>query len=259
MKTHKLSIMYFIGIIGFLFTSINGFAQRKVAMEFFPESSNYPQQVSDTTTTKFKAFEQVKQKSTFQIEANDFSSPKIKMTAICYHEFPKYHPQISGSRIVWFDGREEEWAIYMYDLSTKVESRVTTVYARHENENYYFNGMAFDGFYIAWADYRNGNWDIYLHNIITHAEIQLTDGSDMQIYPDLNGPYVVWMDENFSDMWYRYFNIDCYNIVTEKITLLSRKDYINMDRFPQIFGNKLIFYSDYFDQRNIADQGGGFQ
>jgi len=109
----------------------------------------------------------------------------------------QYAPAIYGNRIVWMDGRngggfDEDympvgnWDIYMYDLSTSKEKRITTNPSCSAEPAIYGN-------LIVWADDRNGNWDIYLYDLGTYHESHTTDGSD-QYFPDIYGNRIVWTD-----------------------------------------------------------------
>ena len=45
---------------------------------------------------------------------------------IVSNESEQGSPAIYGNRIVWEDYRNGNWDIYMYDLSTKKETQITT-------------------------------------------------------------------------------------------------------------------------------------
>ena len=96
-------------------------------------------------------------------------------------------PDIYGNRIVWSDDRNENWDIYMYDLSTKKETQITANKSDQQAPAIYGNT-------IAWQDNRNENWDIYAYDLITHQQIRTTDKSD-QVAPAIYGNKIVWEDD----------------------------------------------------------------
>ncbi|MCO5382075.1 MAG: PKD domain-containing protein [Methanosarcina barkeri] len=87
---------------------------------------------------------------------------------------------------MWVDDRNGNADIYMYDLSTSKEKRITT----NPSASY---SPAIYGDRIAWMDDRNGNWDIYVYDLATRQESHTTDKSD-QYYPDIYGDKIVWTD-----------------------------------------------------------------
>ncbi len=110
-------------------------------------------------------------------------------------------PAIYGNKIVWEDYRNGVGIdIYMDDLTTGVESRITTYTV---DQDAFPAVYAIYGNKIAWADNRNGNYDIYMHNITTGVESRITTNANNQGFPAIYGDKIVWMDT-------RNGNLDIY-------------------------------------------------
>ncbi|MBI4827042.1 MAG: hypothetical protein HY807_11600, partial [Nitrospirae bacterium] len=99
----------------------------------------------------------------------------------------RYTPKISGNIIVWSEYKDGNYDIYMYDITTGVETRVTTDPAEQGSPDVSGNRIVFD-------DERNGNWDIYLYDISTGTETRITNNPANQYQPVISGDYIVWVD-----------------------------------------------------------------
>ena len=113
-------------------------------------------------------------------------------------------PAIYGDIIVWQDNRNiywkegyplHQWDIYMYNLETEKEIRITF----HDSDQI---NPAIYGDKIVWQDNRHGNWDIYMYDP-TRGETQITFHDSDQINPAIYGDKIVWQD-------YRNWNSDIY-------------------------------------------------
>ena len=129
------------------------------------------------------------------------------------YSIPKNSPRIWGDTIVWVDYRNDEdgplhsWGnpdIYMYNLSTGIESPVCTNYSEQGSPAVY-------GKRILWYDTRNAvigstssyGIDIYLYDLSLKTEKRLTDGaSERSAYynPEVYKNTAVWVFEN-EDTW----------------------------------------------------------
>ena len=87
---------------------------------------------------------------------------------------------------MWQDDRNGNWDIYMYDLSTKKETRITTNTSDSYNPDIYGN-------IIVWQDNRNGNWDIYTYDLVTRKQMHTTNKYE-QFNPAIYGKRIVWQD-----------------------------------------------------------------
>ncbi|MBI4003717.1 MAG: putative Ig domain-containing protein, partial [Candidatus Omnitrophica bacterium] len=97
------------------------------------------------------------------------------------------NPAIDGDRLVWQDLRNGNWDVYLYDLTTQTERRITSHAANQVNP-------AIDGDRLVWQDLRNGNWDVYLYDLTTQTERRITSHSADQINPAISSHRLVWQD-----------------------------------------------------------------
>ena len=149
------------------------------------------------------------------------------------------YPAIYGNKIVYFAYRDGEGTgssdIYMYDVSTKKETRITT------------SGSAWDpAIYdnrIVYADDRSGNYNIYMYDLSTKKETQITSSPDDQKSPDIYGNRILWQDVGGKDDGWEYHGIYMCDLSTnQKFKITSR----GSEDTSAIYGNKVV----YTDGRN---------
>ena len=139
------------------------------------------------------------------------------------------HVAIYGNRVVW-----EDWGnnagIYMKDLSTGEETRITTHNKGQYDPKIYGNR-------IVWTDMRNVNADIYMLDLSTGVETQITDNIQSQDTPAIYGDRIVWTDyrNGLSDIYMK----DLSTNLETKITS-NPADQKN----PDIYGD-IIVWEDY--------------
>ena len=145
------------------------------------------------------------------------------------------YSDIYGNRIVWQDFRNGNYDIYMYDLSTSRETRIT---ANESNQTY----PAIYGDRIVWQDDRNGQYDIFMCNISTSEETQISISGRAQ-KPKIYGDKIIWMD-------YRNRTVDIYmhDLSTSKETRIISEgspEYMNM------YGNVIVWYDSRYISPDI--------
>jgi beta propeller repeat protein len=148
------------------------------------------------------------------------------------YNYHKMWPAISGNRIVWEDNRNGDWEIYMYDIASKHETRIT-----YNSKNQ--GNVAIYGNIVAWIDYRNKgsttNNDVYMYNIANHITSRVTLKSGFYDYIKINANNI---------FYYNSGKIVKYSTLTKKtVTVLnSACDYA-------VTNNKIV----WTDFRNAND------
>jgi beta propeller repeat protein len=163
-----------------------------------------------------------------------------------------YNPRIYGNRILWEDDRTGaawsggtmtgNYGIYMYDLSTKKETKISTRETARDPDIY--------GDKIVWNDNRSGKHDIYMYDLSTKKETQITS-SGRTANPSIYKNRILWLDyrhDNSSSGWY-YPDIYMYDLTTHKETRITT--YKSWKSAPGIYGNSIAWY----DERNIGSGG----
>jgi len=137
-------------------------------------------------------------------------------------------PDISGDRIVCQKNIDGNLQIYMHDLSTGLETQITT-----DNSHHYSPAIAGD--IVVWHDNRNGNNDIYMYDLSTGIETRITDDSTDQRYPDISKNHIVW--EDWRDGTPDIYMYDISSATEFLITSNEPSHEVN----PAISGNRIVW------------------
>ncbi|MBI4837631.1 MAG: fibronectin type III domain-containing protein [Nitrospirae bacterium] len=164
-------------------------------------------------------------------ETKDSDRKEIQITL---NPADQYIPSISGNRVVWEDYRNGDSDIYMYDISTGVETRVIS-----DSSDQYAPSISGDR--IVWTDYRNGNSDIYMYDISTGVETQITRDAADQWLPAISGDSVIWLD-NRNVNW----DIYMYNVSKGIESRININGIVDPWSYPAISGNRVL----WTDNRN---------
>jgi len=173
----------------------------------------------------------------YPIIASDRPQYTLKEAQITTNKSNQTMPAIYGDRIVYLDDRNG-WRyhdIYMYNISTSKETRVTT------NSSYYYNtGPEIYGDRIVWQEYRSTSrpdvldrTDIHMYNLSTSKETQITN-SGKAFYPDIYGDRIVWTDTRDGNG-----DIYMYDLSTSKETRITTNE-SHQDN-PAIYGDKIVW------------------
>jgi len=131
---------------------------------------------------------------------------------------------------VWEEERDDNYDIYMYDLSTSTETKITTNGADQLNPAIY-------GDRIVWEDRRNDDngsiSDIYMYDLSTKKETQITNGKSNSRYPAIYGNRIVWEDDRNTDC-----DIYVYDLATHQQTHTTDT---SAQYRPNIYGDKIVW------------------
>jgi len=139
-------------------------------------------------------------------------------------------PSIYGNKIVWHtgDSMDPRGDIYMYDISTKKITQIS-----HSKSAYFPNIY---GSKIVWEDGRNGNSDIYMYDLSTKKETQITSNTSGQRYPAIYDYNIVWEDDRNGNS-----DIYAYDLNTYQQIHTTEKSY---QMKPVIYGNQAVWIDD---------------
>ena len=97
-------------------------------------------------------------------------------------------PDIYGDKIAWTGYHNGNTIIYMYNLSTFRETKIST-----SNQSDYFLPAIYED-KVVWGEYRNGHTDVYMYDLSTQKETQITTSGSLSSEPAICGDKIVWID-----------------------------------------------------------------
>lgn len=165
-----------------------------------------------------------------------------KETRLSTNSAEQWNPSIWGNYVVWQDARNGGSDVYLTDMKSKVQTRVTKGV---DAENPMVSGTK-----IVWSDNRNKNWDIYMYDISTKKITRITTNKADQTNPASYGNQIVWED-------IRNGGHDIYllDLSTKKETRIT-KDGSSFD--PAIYGTKIVYNSKGDGITDIGKTVGAF-
>ncbi|MCK4445239.1 MAG: hypothetical protein KAW09_11890, partial [Thermoplasmata archaeon] len=136
--------------------------------------------------------------------------------------------------VVWQDSRNDNttgWDIYMFDLSTENETRITN---SSDDEVY----PRVDSGWIVWLDDRHANesngWqkEVYAYNIENEQETRITEDEYDQSDLEMDSGRLVWIDESLGSP-----NVVLYHLGKTRYVTSDTKN----KRNPDIGGNWIVW------------------
>ncbi len=144
---------------------------------------------------------------------------------------PSQHtwPAISGDLVGYEDDRNGTVDIYLYNLSSGIEKRLTT---DPSPVVHYWPKIYQDR--VVWWDNRFGNFDIFQFNVTTGVTSRITTDPRNQENADLYGDRIVWMDKRSGN-----FDTFLYNTTTRAETRITADTADQWE--PEIWGDHIIW------------------
>ncbi|MEW6157837.1 MAG: hypothetical protein AB1813_10415 [Verrucomicrobiota bacterium] len=124
----------------------------------------------------------------WQLRAINMSSPQ----SFLVHPGPQdqLDPAIQAGRVVWQDHRDVGFGeIYLKDLETGEQRRLTV------NNFGQYHPAIYDH-WVVWQDNRNGTVDIYGYDLLRNAEVRITNTTENEARPFLDGAWVVCEEDS---------------------------------------------------------------
>jgi beta propeller repeat protein/cysteine-rich repeat protein len=164
-----------------------------------------------------------------------FAAPAAGDIPIVLHPATQASPDISGTRIVWHDLRHEDWEIYLYDIATEQETRITD----DPGDQLY---PSVSGTNIVWCDDRDGGTSVYLHDLLTGSQrpIVVTNSSSF-IYcgAHISGNRIVWQRWNPESTKYM---IEMHDLSTGETKRIADNAANNVN--PRIEGDRIVWSNE---------------
>lgn len=163
----------------------------------------------------------------FMLTSNCGMASAMKETRLSTNTANQWNPSIWSNYVVWQDARNGGSDVYLTDMKTKVQTRITKGV---DAQNPYVAGTK-----IVWDDDRNGNRDIYMYDITTKKTTRITTNTADQYDPAMYGNYIVWIDtrNGVQDVYLQ-------DLGTKKQTRVTTDKY---EECPGVYDTK-IAYSD---------------
>jgi beta propeller repeat protein len=139
---------------------------------------------------------------------------------------------MSGNKIAYSKYHDGNQDIFVFDLATRVEKRITSNAAEQSKP-------CISGNRVVWQDMRNGNYDIYSYDLVARKTKRLTSSPALQWMPTISGSRVVWSDQrNYPDPSSGRLDLYQYNFATNTEKKLTSGA---SDTRPALSGTKLAF------------------
>jgi len=156
---------------------------------------------------------------------------KITETRITTSKSEQSDPVIYGGKIAWTDSRNEKSDVYLYDLSTKKQTKIT-------NSGHAFFSTMY-GNKILWQDWSDSeNGSVYIQDLSTNKKTLITTLSDAFDSASIYGDKIVFTTWGALLM---------YDLSTKKLTQIPTN--VNA-AYSDIYGNKIVYCSNFPDEND---------
>jgi TolB protein len=168
------------------------------------------------------------------------------ITRVTSNSYQDSFPQIGGSYVVWQAYIDNDWEIFLYDITTGMTTQLT-------DNDYDELSPRTDSHYVVWQGFQDGEWEIFLWD---GTDIKmLSDRSAEDVGPQIANGFVVWTSEPFGDDFVGPSEIILYDAGAQMTTVLSASvdpDNTLNDSAPRI-NNKAVIWAQGCSQCDTAE------
>lgn len=124
------------------------------------------------------------------VEVSPFASTEIPIATNAGSD--QLFPAARGDVVAWEDFRNGDADIYLSDLTSGGERRITS-----DPADQFLPSVS--GNVVIWQDHRNGPWDIYAYDLASGLERRITNDATDHTFPSIDGSRIVWQDSRNGD------------------------------------------------------------
>ena len=162
-------------------------------------------------------------------------------------------PLVYEDIVIWADYRDDNWDIYMYNLSTEEGEVLITENPAQQRFPALYEQLLF---WCHWGGDTEGKWDIYHHDLTTGEEAQITEDLDEQLCPAVyvninefvNETIVIWEDSRDSNEFFEIWNIYGYTVTTGEFQIT---EHISDQLLPAVYGDIVVWQDSRNDNLDI--------
>jgi beta propeller repeat protein len=148
------------------------------------------------------------------------------------------YPDVWGNRIVYIDERDYYKDVFLFDMETMTETKLTISEGEHQDPRIW-------GDHVVWTDYSTGFYNIWHHNISNGSTRLITPDGSHQIAGGIWEDRLVWADSRYTGS-----AIVMYNLTTDQETKITTDT--TTGSHPDIYGDRIVYF-DFRESGSDSD------